>query len=183
MTTRPFLHDVLPIAMVVAALPVLASCEREMRRVEKPPQTPTPLATARSDLRPGSEGPGLGMTSSPRVYAEGNAFELSQGKRLFRWYNCNGCHGGGGGNMGPALMDGRWLYGAEPAQVFDSIMSGRPNGMPAFRERIPEEQAWQLVAYVRSMSGLTPKAARPGRGDAMQAGKSESRRAREEPKP
>jgi cytochrome c oxidase cbb3-type subunit 3 len=85
--------------------------------------------------------------------------------------------------MGPALMDSKWLYGAEPAQVFATIMQGRPNGMPAFQGRIPEEQAWQIVAYVRSMSGLTPQDARPGRGDGMQAGEPESRRVRQNPQP
>jgi cytochrome c oxidase cbb3-type subunit 3 len=85
--------------------------------------------------------------------------------------------------MGPALMDAKWLYGSDPAQIFTTIMDGRPNGMPAFRGRIPEEQAWQLVAYVRSMSGLTPKDGRPSRSDGMQAIEAESRRSRQDPMP
>jgi cytochrome c oxidase cbb3-type subunit 3 len=162
-------------------LPIIAACERETRRLEKPQQPLTATAAAQTTLRPGAGGPGPEMTASPRAYDERNAFEISQGKRLYRWFNCNGCHAGGGGAMGPPLMDEKWLYGSEPAQVFASIMEGRPNGMPSFRGRILEEQAWQLVAYVRSMPALTPKDARPGRSDAMQTGKSESRRDRQEP--
>ena len=58
--------------------------------------------------------------------------------------------------MGPPLMDSRWVYGSEPENIFATIMQGRPNGMPAFRGRIPQQQVWQIVAYVRSIAGLTP---------------------------
>jgi cytochrome c oxidase cbb3-type subunit 3 len=175
-------------ACLVAAFLLLCACEREEHRLEKPPQPLTPLGEKQTVLHPGAEGEGPAMTQTPRTYDERNAFEISQGKRLYKWYNCNGCHASGGGGMGPALMDAKWLYGSDPAEIFATIMNGRPNGMPAFRGRVPEEQAWQLVAYVRSMSGLTPKGARPSRGDGMQATESESRRSpqhpvKQEPKP
>lgn len=73
-------------------------------------------------------------------------------------------------------MDDKWLYGAEPSNIYDSIMNGRPNGMPPFRGRIPDDQAWQLAAYVRSMSGLARSDAAPGRNDGMQTGEPEQRR-------
>jgi cytochrome c oxidase cbb3-type subunit 3 len=47
-------------------------------------------------------------------------------------------------------MDAEWRYGGDPAQVFQSIAQGRPNGMPSFGGHIPEDQVWQIVAYVRS---------------------------------
>jgi cytochrome c oxidase cbb3-type subunit 3 len=40
--------------------------------------------------------------------------------------------------------------------------------MPAFGARIPRQQVWQLVAYVRSLSGSLSAAASPNRPDAMQ---------------
>jgi cytochrome c oxidase cbb3-type subunit III len=80
---------------------------------------------------------------------EQNAYALSEGKRLFSAYNCNGCHSVGGGGMGPALMDEKWLYGGKPEEIFSTIVAGRPNGMPSFRDRIPDFQIWQLAAYVR----------------------------------
>ncbi|WP_439621705.1 c-type cytochrome [Gemmata sp.] len=123
---------------------------------------------------------------------EQNAFALSEGKRLFQAMNCNGCHGYGSGAIGPPLMDDKWVYGYEPEQVFDTIARGRPNGMPAFRGEarepgitvvgtLPDYQIWQLVAYVRSLSGQAPGDAAPGRSDHMSGPPTEQNRARESP--
>jgi cytochrome c oxidase cbb3-type subunit 3 len=81
--------------------------------------------------------------------------------------NCVGCHAHGGGGMGVALMDNKWAYGSQPEQIFASIVEGRPNGMPSFRGKIVDHQVWQLVAFVRSMSGLASPAAASGRADDM----------------
>jgi len=102
-----------------------------------------------------------------------NAYAVNEGKRLYSWYNCEGCHARGGGGIGPPLMDATWIYGAEPANIFATIVQGRPNGMPSFRGRMPEYQVWQLVAYVRSMSGLLRKDVAPSRDDHIQAKKPE----------
>jgi cytochrome c oxidase cbb3-type subunit III len=40
--------------------------------------------------------------------------------------------------------------------------------MPAFGNKIVSDQVWQIVAYVRSMSGLLRKDVAPGRTDDMQ---------------
>jgi len=61
-------------------------------------------------------------------------------------------------------------------------VQGRPNGMPAFGGRIPDDQLWQLVAYVRSLSGQTPQDAASSRDDDISAKKPESRKERETPK-
>ncbi len=77
---------------------------------------------------------------------------LAEGRRLFDWYNCSGCHGGhAGGGMGPSLRDKTWLYGDRDDQIFDSIAEGRSKGMPAWGSKIPEDQIWKLVAYIKSM--------------------------------
>jgi cytochrome c oxidase cbb3-type subunit 3 len=82
----------------------------------------------------------------------GNPGALQDGRRLFLWYNCYGCHGGhGGGGMGPSLRDDVWIFGGHSQQIFDSIAQGRGNGMPAWGSKIPQEQIWQLVAYIKSM--------------------------------
>src|SRR4051812_50214015 len=89
-------------------------------------------------------------------------------------------------------MDEKWLYGFEPQDIFDTISHGRENGMPAFggsarSEEItvigtlPEYQRWQLVAYVRSLSGQAPRDAAPGRSDHMQAKPPENEKERETP--
>jgi cytochrome c oxidase cbb3-type subunit 3 len=81
-----------------------------------------------------------------------NADAVTTGKRLFNQYNCSGCHSNGGGGMGPALMDGAWIYGSRLAQIHQTLVEGRPNGMPAWGGKIPDLQLWQIAAYVRSMS-------------------------------
>jgi cytochrome c oxidase cbb3-type subunit III len=133
----------------------LGACERERRQYELP-------AAQASQLKPA------------HASNERNAYAMSQGKNLFRWYNCTGCHANGGGGMGPALMDDKWRYGNNPEDIYASIMDGRPNGMPAFRGKINEDQVWQLVAYVRSMSGWARKDAAPSRNDSLYPGEPES---------
>ena len=72
-------------------------------------------------------------------------------------------------------MDDKWIYGGSIEQIVQTIREGRPNGMPSFRGRIPDDQIWELAAYVRSMSGNVPTDAAPTRNDDMHAGPSESR--------
>ena len=140
-------------AVICAALLVVA-CEREKREFD-----------------PGPEGAQLtrSLSNVDRIeHYERNAHALAAGKRLWTWYNCSGCHAsGGGGASGPALMDTQWVYGWDAASIYQSIADGRPNGMPAFRGRIPEDQLWQLSAYVRSLSGLAPQDGAPNRDDAL----------------
>ena len=163
-------------ATVAAAL-VLVACRREDRDF-RPPPVPSPAAAATvSALRPGGGTP----SPSPANPYEHNAWALSEGKRLFDSYNCSGCHAHGGGGMGPPLMDAQWIYGAEPANLFASIVEGRPNGMPSFRGKIPDDQVWMLAAYVRSMAGLERSDAAPQRSDHMSAAPAEQSRTREPP--
>jgi cytochrome c oxidase cbb3-type subunit 3 len=151
-------------ALAAAMLLLAAGCERELRQFRSPPSA----STVDHGLRVGSLQPGqpLPPADMKNPYEE-NAYAVSQGKRWFRWYNCSGCHGNGGGGSGPALIDSEWIYGSEPAQVYATIAQGRPNGMPSFRGHIPEDQIWQLVAYVRSMSGQLSTGPSPGQGDTL----------------
>src|SRR3569623_2724722 len=103
--------------------------------------------------------------------AQENAYAMNEGKRLFEAYNCSGCHAHGGGGIGPALMDAKWIYGSAPENVYATIVEGRPNGMPSFRGKVPDFQVWELVAYVRSMSGQLPTDVAPGRSDEIQVKK------------
>jgi cytochrome c oxidase cbb3-type subunit III len=168
----------LAIVCMLACLVLGSACEREARRFVKPLVQPDPRAQATGDppLQPGEKGAGMVAAASAGGYSQANAYDVQQGKQWFRWYNCVGCHSHGGGGMGPPLMDSSWIYGSDPDSVFATIMQGRPNGMPSFRGRIPEGQAWQLVAYVRSMSGLGSKQAAPSRADAMEGAPPENRR-------
>jgi cytochrome c oxidase cbb3-type subunit 3 len=162
---------------VLAALGFTIGCERENRRYDDAPRQA--ITPRESELQPG---PTLILARSEEGVYDDNAWGTTEGKRLFSWMNCSGCHSNGGGGMGPALMDDLWIYGSEPEQIYHTIIEGRPNGMPSFRDRLTEQQVWELVAYVRSLSGLTPKGARSGRDDHMMGKPAEQQTPNAKPK-
>ena len=142
---------------------LLISCKREQRSLRAGPIQSAVFSNAapESSLRPGGNIP---IVQVQNPYA-GQAFAISEGQRLFDWYNCSGCHFHGGGGIGPPFIEHSFIYGDSPANIFDSIVKGRPNGMPAWGRRIPADEVWKLVAYVRSMNGEEPKTATPPRSD------------------
>jgi cytochrome c oxidase cbb3-type subunit III len=166
----PAAERVLAIRAAAAAggvLLALAGCHRESRHFEAPPgRDLAPTEIAMSSLVAGQSSEAF--RRQQRHEYEENAFNLSEGKRLFEWFNCTGCHSHGGGDSGPALMDDRWIYGAQIDEIYLTIAQGRPNGMPAFAGKIPPQQMWQIAGYVRAMGGHGPKAARPNRDDHIQ---------------
>jgi cytochrome c oxidase cbb3-type subunit 3 len=158
--------------LVLGTLLATGACERETRRFQELPASASrPGATQVTDLEPGQPAPRAPVLSP---YQE-NAYGISEGKRLYLAYNCNGCHAQGGGGIGPALMDANWIYGSGPDQIYSTIAQGRPNGMPAFGRHVPGQQIWQLVAYVQTLSMQVPRDAAPGRSDDLNGIQSESR--------
>ncbi len=152
--------------MLIAAAGVTAGCQRETRDVRGwPPPTVPPAAVQVSDLRPDGRPP-RALDPTLKTF-EGNAYAITQGGQLYRWYNCSGCHFNGGGGIGPALMDSAWRYGGRIDQIYASIADGRPNGMPAWGAKIPPQQIWQIAAYVLSLSGNTPRSAVSARYDEL----------------
>lgn len=82
----------------------------------------------------------------------GDAAAEAEGERLYRWYNCAGCHGAlGGGGMGPPLRDDDWIYGGDAVSIFESIMEGRPEGMPTWQGKLPDDQGWKIVAFIQTL--------------------------------
>ncbi len=78
---------------------------------------------------------------------------VQRGMMAFSAFNCVGCHmGNGGGGMGPALSAGNFIYGSEPANIYLTVVQGRPHGMPAWGSVLPNSVVWDLVAYVRNLS-------------------------------
>jgi len=154
-------------AALLAAL-TLASCQRSRRTLhEKAPFSALPKSIALSSLEAGPKSPPLDVKNP----YEDNAYAMSEGQRLYNWYNCSGCHFRGGGGIGPALMDDVWIYGKEPVNLYASILEGRPNGMPSWRGKIPDYQIWQIVTYVQALKADRGLAAPPGpREEHMQAG-------------
>ncbi len=168
------------IASLVLLIAITA-CKREDRESRAQPEADeSSVEVTVSGLRPG------GASAKPPAgherYTE-NSYQTGEGKRLFVWFNCSGCHANGGGGMGPPLMDDRWIYGSEPENIYATILEGRPNGMPSFRGMIPGQQIWQLVAYVRALGGLARTDVAPGRSDDMSIHPSEQRLPAQAPLP
>jgi cytochrome c oxidase cbb3-type subunit 3 len=163
--------EIAALALIAIVALGLTACQREERRFsEIGPSSGQPDRLRRSGFNPGDPPP-------PREVVnpyEANAWAVSEGKRLFTWFNCVGCHAHGGGGMGPALMDAAWIYGSEPQQVYATIVNGGPNGMPPFGGKLTDPEIWQLVAYVRALSGeRLRRDVRPSRDDHLQVRPSE----------
>jgi cytochrome c oxidase cbb3-type subunit 3 len=159
------------IALIVL---LLTACEREQRSLRGPP----PVVAALDDVRLMANGIGGApppvLTNLGHSY-ENNAYQLNQGKRLYAWFNCKGCHADGGGDIGPALMDGWWRYGPDAASIFATIRNGRPHGMPAFGDKMTTDQVWQLTGYVRTIGAMSASTAAPSRNDDLQSRPAENR--------
>jgi cytochrome c oxidase cbb3-type subunit III len=146
---------------------LLAACQRQHQDIRP---SPTQLAIYGDAAKEDAIRPGGPVSPQPVVNNPYNAsaYDISEGQRLFNWYNCSGCHANGGGGIGPPSIKQNWTYGGEPANLFDTIVKGRPNGMPAWGGRIPQYQVWQIVAFIRSMNGQQPRSATASRRDAIE---------------
>jgi len=86
------------------------------------------------------------LGSSPAAVAAGRAvFDQT----------CQACHGPGAtGDRGPALNTGTFTRGSDDGDLFHAIREGLPGTqMPPFRG-LSDEQIWQVVSYLRSLSGI-----------------------------
>ena len=159
-------------ALLVAS--ILCACQREERNSRLDP--PLTSALANYALMPNRIG-----GATPEVYSalgtpyETNSYNLAEGKRLFEWFNCKGCHADGGGNSGPALLDGWWRYGSDIVSIVATLREGRPHGMPSYQNKLTTEEMWQLAGYVGTIGAYSAKTAAPSRNDAMQTRPAENR--------
>ena len=69
---------------------------------------------------------------------------------------CFACHGQDGKGMqalgAPNLTDKTWLYGSSEAKIVETIVGGRQNQMPAWKEFLGDAKIHLLSAYVLSLS-------------------------------
>ena len=110
----------------------------------------------------------LGLAQGDRAEAQrnplaGNAQAIAAGRTLYN-QACVACHGADArGDRGPSLVSGNLTHGNADGEVFISIRSGVPGSqMPAFSS-FTTDQTWQLISYLRSLTG-TPAAA-PSAGE------------------
>jgi len=83
----------------------------------------------------------------------GSPAAVAAGERLYR-QTCQACHGGQArGDRGPALATNNFAHGNDDADLFRNIRSGiGGSAMPSF-SKLTNDQTWQLVSYIRSLSG------------------------------
>jgi len=96
------------------------------------------------------------------------AADVAAGARIFRSH-CAECHGlRGEGDRGPNLTTGVFFHGSTDADLLRNISNGIPGSpMPAIF--FSPDQVWQIVAYVRSLSGMGSKDRPPG--DSVRGGR------------
>jgi cytochrome c oxidase cbb3-type subunit III len=92
---------------------------------------------------------------------EGQPEAIAVGQKLFL-ASCSGCHGTHAeGGRGPNLADGRIVRRTDDEHLFDAIHNGVPGAnMPAFN--LPDQQIWQFLAYIHSLSSPAAESHVPG---------------------
>ena len=81
--------------------------------------------------------------------------DVRAGQQLFA-RQCSVCHGEGaaGGEVGPDLTTGDFRRASTDAGLFNVISEGIPNtAMMGLNPTWTDQSVWQMVAYVRSVSG------------------------------
>jgi mono/diheme cytochrome c family protein len=92
---------------------------------------------------------------------------IATGKKLYD-SQCASCHGTDGKGDGKAgallkptpsdLTDGDWKHGQTDGDIFTVIRDGaKQTGMRAYGSRIPTNDIWNLVNFVRTLSPKTTK--------------------------
>ena len=124
-----------------------------------------------------------GLTSSGAgrlaAQAEVNPYtagmDVQVGERIFD-RQCSRCHGIGatGGDDGPDLTTGEMRHASTDAGLFNVVSNGIPNTeMTGLRRGRTDQDVWQLVAYLRSLTGgaRVEVAGNPSSGEQLYRGK------------
>lgn len=91
----------------------------------------------------------------------GQKAAIEAGAQRFK-SNCAACHGADAeGGRGPALAGNRDIQRMDDQQLFNTIRQGIPGtSMPP--SQLPDEQTWQLAAFVRNLSAPAVQAVLTG---------------------
>ncbi len=142
----------LTLALAGSVLGLVAfGIEKSAATGESPPNSKLPLDVPVTKLFPGGGPPPPGIANVKKY--QGNPTYVAAGKAIFDHFNCSGCHFHGAGGMGPPFFNGgHFIYGGRLDQIYASIYQGRPNGMPSWAQKIPEQEIWEIAAYVKALS-------------------------------
>jgi cytochrome c oxidase cbb3-type subunit 3 len=150
------------LALAVSTALLLAGCNQSQPQKDSglSASQDQHLTVALVTLSPGGTPPVTESTSKGEDYAK-DPQKIADGKLLFSQMNCVGCHFHGGGGMGPPLAkpQGDWIYGDSIENIVSTVREGRPKGMPSFRGKLPDDQIWEIAAYVHSLVNGAPEPA------------------------
>ena len=125
------------IAAALAAALAAAGCKQQEKPAQAPAETPAQGTVPQTTMG--------GPMSDQQRLAMGGAIFSKQ---------CASCHGnegnGAGSRGGPSLQKADFKYGRTPEAIKESIMKGRPGGMPAFTN-LQEIEVDTVTAYVLSL--------------------------------
>lgn len=97
----------------------------------------------------------------PKNPAIGDPVAIAAGAKIFA-NGCGACHGSDGqGGRGPNLRARVFWHPLDPDTLYKSIQNGIGGSMPA--ANLPENQAWQVVAFVTALT--SPAIETPVAGD------------------
>lgn len=115
----------------------------------------SPMATAQFEIH--SLSAQAGITDNPYTTDE----DADIGAKVFRKH-CATCHGRNAeGFRGPNLTTGRFRHGSSDSRIFRNILEGiAGTGMGGVY--LPDTQIWQVITYVRSLSGSREEVDVPG---------------------
>jgi len=150
------------LALVICGACLLAGCNQSPQQKDSglSGNSDPRLIVALVPLSPGGTPPVTESTSKGEAYAK-DPQKIADGKQLFTQMNCSGCHSHGGGGMGPPLAKPQadWIYGDSIENIVSTVREGRPKGMPSFRGKLPDDQIWEVAAYVHSLVDGAPEPA------------------------
>ena len=91
----------------------------------------------------------------PVAAATGDPAALERGRKLFVGTCAGYCHVASGHGLGnaPDLLDCEWRHGDTDTEIFEVMREGVPGtAMLGFAGRIPDEDLWRVLAYLRKAS-------------------------------
>jgi len=139
---------------------------QEPQKAQEPTQSPTtPEAPPAPALPPALVlAPGVACNNTPAAASDsgkpkklnpcmGIPEAIAEGRTIWMQTGCSGCHGMGGGGMGPSLMDDQWKFGGDDETLFKVIKGTYPGQtMPnVFGMLLKDEHIWKILAWVRSI--------------------------------
>jgi mono/diheme cytochrome c family protein len=110
----------------------------------------------------GASIPGAAQSPNGKLknpYKPDDANIVKEGRTLWMQYGCSGCHGlGGGGGMAPPVIDDVWKFGSDDETLYKLIKGQNPQStMPRVFASMPDEEAWKILTYIRSIYVGDPK--------------------------